>query len=156
VIRAHGRATVQSGEQRTDAPSVGATLNATRVARPVPVVGAEATLSDVLQALGSSRDGAVAVRRADGTIEGAIVLEQMRELLGHDDLSRMLVAADLARPLAEVAPEANLAALCRSCARDDLAGCRVADGGHAPRLVTSAMLGSALIHGYAEGGLNVW
>lgn len=150
LVRAHARA-VEPGQAPRGAGLEGLEgLRAHELARLTPVVPGNATVDEIVGRIGASASGAVVVRTSDEK-RGVVLLEHVRDFLGDEQLQRMLVAADLMRPLPLVEPDATLAQLIAACVEADAPALLVtgADADE-PAIVTRHALGIVLLDWYAS------
>lgn len=76
-------------------------------ARPAPVLGAETMVDELIERLATSPSGAVLVATSEGL--QAVLLDDARACLGEGQAPTLLLARDLANPVARVEPGAPLA-----------------------------------------------
>lgn len=152
VIRAHARAVGSEAARKVDAPPEdgGGDVRASDLAQTVPLLAASTTLDELLAALGSTPSNAVLVRAPSGDVVGVVRLEDVSDFLRDERLQRMLVAADVARPVGRVAPDATLAQLV--AASVDAAALLCARQGSENGLITRTAVGALLIDRYVKTG----
>lgn len=154
LVRAHARAAGSGAPTKVTTLAGLTQLRASELASETPIVDGGATMQDLLHSLAASASGAVVVRTRDRAALGVVLLEHVREFLPDEELQQMLLAADLARPLPEVAAESSLAELVATCAPNDVAAVLVSpapsDPNASARLITRAALGAVLLEGYAS------
>ena len=152
LIRAHARAVGAEPARKADGrPPMGpGDVRARDLARPAQVLTGGATMDVLVGTLATSGSDVVIVQSAEGNASGVVLLEQVRDFLRDERLQRMLVAADLARPVPRVAPDATFSQLVAQCVLADAPALIVPTEPTGEGVITRAALGSVLVEWYAR------
>ncbi len=152
LIRAHARAVGAEPAPKADgrSPMGPGDVRARDLARPAPVLTGGATMDVLVDTLATSASDVVIVQSAEGNTSGVVLLEQVRDFLHDERLQRMLVAADLARPVPRVAPDATFSQLVVQCVLADAPALIVPTEPTGEGVITRAALGSVLVEWYAR------
>jgi len=152
LIRAHARAVgAEPARKAGGRPPMGpGDVRARDLARPAQVLTGGATMDVLVGTLATSGSDVVIVQSAEGHASGVVLLEQVRDFLRDERLQRMLVAADLARPVPRVAPDATFSQLVAQCVLADAPALIVPTEPTGEGVITRAALGSVLVEWYAR------
>lgn len=153
LVRAHAKATLSGGAAPPSAQALGpkGDLRAGSLMTPVVMVSPATTVSELAREMRSG-EGKAAVVRGGGLDLSVVLPEHLVEFHGDEELQRMLIAADVARPARAVpGKDAQLTALARAMEEGAEAAIVLDPETKEPiGVVTRSALALAVLDWYAE------